>query len=68
MGDCFTPGDRSREQTARGSQKLSPADGGVLGLFLHARLLDERSTRASTSESDALYDDARSGQASKSFF
>src|ERR1700730_516139 len=43
MSEYFTSGDRRREQAARGSQKLSPADGGVLGLFLHARLLDERS-------------------------
>src|SRR5439155_518034 len=32
----LTAGNRSRQQTTRGSQKLPPADGGVLRLLLHA--------------------------------
>ena len=32
----LTAGNRSRQQATRGSQKLPPADGGVLRLLLHA--------------------------------
>src|SRR5205807_535630 len=36
VGDHFSPWNCGHQQAARGSQKLPPADGGVLGLFLHA--------------------------------
>jgi hypothetical protein len=63
--DQFTAGNRGRQQTARASQKFSPADGGVLGLPLHARHLDERSIVASTNKPAALYASGTRKQASK---
>ncbi len=36
MREHFTPGNRSREQAARGGKKLSPSQGGVHELLLHA--------------------------------
>ena len=36
VDDHFRPWNCGRQQAARGSQKVPPADGGVLGLFLHA--------------------------------
>ncbi len=68
MGEHFTPGNGGRQQAARGSQKLAPADGGVLGSFLHARLLGKRSNGVGTNISAALYDDARVKQSLKIVF
>jgi hypothetical protein len=55
MSEHFSAGNGGRQQAARGGQKLPPANGGVLGLFLHARLLGKRSNGVSTNVSDALY-------------
>src|SRR5712664_1403453 len=54
MREHFTPGNRSCEQAARGGKKLSPSQGGVHELLLHA---SPRQTQGemNTGVSDALY-------------
>jgi len=64
MREHFTPGNRSCEQAARGGKKLSPSQGGVHELLLHA---SPRQTQGemNTGVSDALYVTVTRKQASK---
>src|SRR2546427_9318033 len=64
VGEHLTPRDRSRQQTARGSQKLPPSDGGVLGLLPHACPRQTRQ-RNDANVSVALYVTVTHKQASK---